>query len=249
MPWLLLFLLLTPDPPAPSEGPGAKAIFKNPSLNTLSFSPRNEEKPSREKPPAEPKKKKPQPPAAPVGDKPQDPAPISIGVRFWVQRVDAQGAVLDEMEVGHIFRSGDRIQLVLESNTDGYLAIVQHGSDGRAGLLLPRHESELGTNRLTAHTKIVLPDARHSFSFDHNVGTERLLVILSRDREELAALPLRREMGAEDLAVLRRLSAQERGAKNLIIEGFVDPEEDPSTYVVNRTGNAIIQEIALVHEK
>jgi hypothetical protein len=267
MSWLLLLLVLATDPPTSGEEVGAKAMFGDPSLNILHFSPRQDEgKPIRKVLPVAPEKKDtrklaprtlPAPPSALVRP-PQDPAPSpvpesepvrSIGIRFWVQRVDDQGKVLGEMEVGRLFRSGERIQLVVESNADGYLAVVQQGSDGRAGLLFPAHESELEAARIQAHTKVLLPGARHSFIFDQQAGTEHLLIVVARDRQELAALPLRREMGPADLTVVRRIAARELGAKNLVIEAFADPEEDPATYAVNRAGSAIVQEIALVHEK
>ncbi|HSK80714.1 MAG TPA: DUF4384 domain-containing protein [Thermoanaerobaculia bacterium] len=294
MRWLLLLLVLVTDPPASGEETGAKAMFKDPSLHVLSFSPhQGKAEPFKEpsgKPVKEvtqkeavkgagkgeakngiPKEAKkpggkekvqnpPSPPSPPspmslnaTGGLPEEPAsvgkpPRSVGIRFWVQRVDDRGKVLGDMEVGHIFRSGERIQLVVESNTEGYLAVVQQGSDGRAGLLFPPHEGEVGMRRIPAHVKVVLPDARYSFTFDQEAGTERLLIVLARDRQELAELPLRREMGPEDLAAVRRLAARELGAKNLVIQSFDEPE-DRATYTVNRAGNAIVQEIALVHEK
>lgn len=292
MRWLLLFLVLATDPPASGEEAGAKAMFKDPSLHVLSFSPHQGKKEplkeisgkpgtakdkkdaatgtarkgaDRKESKKEETKEKvpilppPSPPSSPLsppnvtGGSPKVPSsegktPRSIGIRFWVQRVDNQGKILGDMEVGHIFRSGERIQLVVESNSEGYLAVVQQGSDGTAGLLFPPHESEVGTNRIPAHAKVVLPDARHSFTFDQEPGTERLLIILAPDRQDLADLPLRREMGPEDLAAVRRLAARELGAKNLVIESFDEPE-DHATYTVNRAGNAIVQEIALVHEK
>jgi len=261
---LLLLLFLAADSPPSGEEVGAKAIFLDPSLNVLQFAPpRDERKPLLGLPKEAPVKKPvpksaPRtPPSAPVRTL-QAPPPSSapatepvrpIGIRFWVQRVDDLGKVLGEMEVGRLFRSGERIQLAVESNADGYLAVVQQGSDGRAGLLFPAHESELEAARIHEHTKVLLPGARHSFMFDQQAGTERLLIVVARDLQELASLPLRREMGPTDLAVVRRIAARELGAKNLVIESLANPEDDPATYAVNRAGGTIVQEIALVHEK
>lgn len=266
MRWLLLLLVLATDSPTAGEEVGAKAMFGDPSLNILQFSPgKKEERPIDGVLPAPAKKAAPKvaprrvpPPPSALVRPPKGPAPSpavesepvrSIGIRFWVQRVNDQGKVLGEMEVGRLFRSGERIQLVVEANTDGYLAVVQQGSDGRAGLLFPAHESDLQAARIQAHTKFLLPDERHSFIFDQQAGTERLLMVVARDRQELAALPLRREMGLADLAVVRRIAARELGAKNLVIEALANPDEDPATYAVNRAGSTIVQEIALVHEK
>jgi hypothetical protein len=262
MRWLPLLLVLATAPPAPGEV-GAKAMFKDPSLDVIHFSPHaGGETPVGEGRPAEPTKVKARKrtPAAlaasqivPSGSS-EDLTPAggrvrSIGIRFWVQRVDDRGNVLEETAVGHIFRSAERIQLVVESNTEGYLAVVQQGSDGRAGLLFPSHESQIGTDRIPAHVKVILPGTGHSFTFDQQAGTERLLIVLVCDRQELAALPLRREMTLADLTAVRQLAVRELGAKNLFIETFADPKDDPATYAVNRAGSAIVQEVALVHEE
>lgn len=252
---LLLLLLLSwvPGPLVADEETGAKTMFRDPYRNSLSFSPDK----SKAKPPSkqeQPKDRKLRPPTRPPGapdnaaqSATPEPAPRrSIGIRFWVRQVDSQGNVLAETQVGQVFRSGERIQLLVESNADAYLAIVQEGADGRAGLLYPPHESELGADRIPAHARVIVPGARQAFTFDHNAGTERLFIILVSDRNELASLPLGRRMEAADVAALRRLAARETGAKNLILE-TLSGLEDSSTYAVNLVGSAIVQEIALVH--
>lgn len=255
MHWLVLLLVLATDPPAPTPGEevGAKTIFEHP-LGVFSFSsPPNSTELIRKTPPVKPVNQgaRNHVQRLPKAQKNEVQEPVSqsepkaaIGIRFWVQRVDDHGKVLNETAVGHIFRSGERIQLLVESNTEGYLAVVQQGADGRSGLLFPAQEGELGTQRIPAHSKVVLPDARHSFTFDQQAGTERLFMVLVRDREELAELPLRREMGAADLEAVRRVAQRELGAKNLVTQSFAD-----DGYAVNRAGSAIVQEIALVHEK
>ena len=248
---LVLLFILASDLPAWSEGAGAKAMFKDPSLNVISFSPSSGEtaKQDRREPVDSSRPSQPTRPEAQGGLAPKTEEVRSIGIRSWVQRVNARGEVLAKMGSGHVFRSGEKIQLVVESNTEGYLAIVQQGSDGRAGLLFPPQESKLGVERIPAHSKIVLPDVRHAFTFDREAGTERLLIVLARDRNELEALPLRREMTLLDFEAVRRVAARELGAKNLVIEAFADPQDDPAIYTVNRAGNAIVQELALVHEE
>ena len=257
---LVLLLVLTTDLPAWSEGEriGAKAMFQDPSLNVIHFSPQHQAEPHpgrKEGNKQESQKRRAGPgtprasaPRAVPEALPEDPV-LPIGIRVWVQQVDHQGKVLSEAAVGRVFRSGERIQLIVESNTDGYLAVVQQGADGRAGLLFPSRESELGTHRVRAHDKVVLPGGRSSFTFDQTAGTERLLIILARDRQELAALPLQGEMALADLSVIRRFADRERGAKNLIVQAFADPLKDPALYAVNLAGSAVVQEIALVHEK
>jgi hypothetical protein len=247
---LLFGLALAADPSVAQEEIGAKAIFKNPSLGLLFLSP----PPGEPERPGKPPGKKPTAPQMrPQSLVPAPPPPVerraSIGIRVWVQEVDAQGAVLGNASVGKIFRSRQRIQLVVESNTDGYIAVVQEGSDGRAGLLYPIHESELLANRVPAHERVVLPNRSQCFIFDDRAGTERLLIVLAQDRRELAGLGLRREMGAADLDRLRNAVALDTGAKNLLVESLAEPGGDHSMYVVSRNGGVLVQEIALQHER
>jgi hypothetical protein len=261
---LLLNLALVGGPSVSQEEIGAKAIFENPLLGMLFVSPQ----PNEWQPPGKGKKKParqhaqvPKQPNRPPVTPPRLPGDLgggassspeakpALGIRFWVQEVDHEGKVIAEVRIGQIFHSRQRIQVVVESNTDGYLAVVQEGSDGRAGLLYPVQEADLLTVRIPAHAKVILPNRNQYFLFDERAGTERLLIVLARDRQELADLALRREMGAADLARIRSLAAREIGAKNLVVESFSVPGGDQRSYAVNVNGGAIVQEIALLHER
>ncbi len=172
--------------------------------------------------------------------------PFPIAVRYCLRRVDGTGRILGEAPLGAEFRSGDRVQLTVESNREGLLAIVHHGSDGQVGLLYPPSTGDLAAAPIEARSPVVMPSPRHSFTFDATPGTERLWLVLARDRAELAALPLSLEMDGADLAVLQLLVDRETGAKNLVVESLNDPG-DACTYAANVTGRIVVQEIALTH--
>lgn len=169
-----------------------------------------------------------------------------IAVRYCLRRVDGAGRVVGDASLGEVFRSGDRVQLTVEANSAGHLAIVQEGSDGHRGLLYPPPDGDLGSAAIEARSTLVLPTPRHAFTFDATPGTERLWLVLARTLDELAALPLRAEMTGDDVAALGRLVARETGAKNLVVEALTEPG-DPCTYAAHVSGRMVVQEIALAH--
>lgn len=236
--------------PAAASGQGAKAIFDGgdhleivPVARLEGERGRGPRPPSPDSPPSLP----PGPPA-PAADVREEASatPRPLAVRYCLRRVDGTGRVLGEAPLGSEFRSGERVQLTVESSTDAYLAIVQHGSDGHRGLLYPPPAVGPAAAPIAARAPTILPGPRHAFTFDATPGTELLWLVLARDLAELAPLPLAAEMDAGDVAVLELLVARETGAKNLLVEALSDPG-DPCTYAANVAGGVVVQEIALVH--
>lgn len=231
--------------PAISQEAGAKAVFQHGGW--LEVSPRRDlvaPPPTREPP------RRPPGAADAVDRQPGDvrkatEAPPAIAVRYCLTRVDAVGGALGPAPFGSEFRSGDRVQLSIETSTEGRLAIVQHGSDGHMGLLYPPPAQGTSTP-IPARRPLLLPSPRHSFRFDATPGTERLWLVFGRDQAALAALPLAGAMEAADLEALRLLVNRERGAKNLVIETLTDPG-DPCTYVADLRGRVVVEEIELIH--
>lgn len=169
-----------------------------------------------------------------------------IAVRYCLRRVDATGSILGDAPLGVEFRSGDQVQLTVESNLDGQLAIVQHGSNGHIGLLYPPPAERRIATPIEARRPLVLPSPRHSFTFDATPGTERLWLVFGREASAVAGLPLAGAMDASDLEVLRLLVDREIGAKNLVVESLNDPG-DPCTYAADLEGRLVVQEIELLH--
>lgn len=245
-----LLLAVVSVPVAASEV-GAKAMFVgemgqlgvSPSVGTLrhGLQASPEAAPQLDAtPPADPDAERSAAATRPVADS------RPIAVRYCLRRVDGAGRVVGDASPGEVFRSGDRVQLTVEANSAGHLAIVQEGSDGHRGLLYPPPDGDLGSAPIEARSTIVLPSPHHAFTFDATPGTERLWLVLARTLDELAAMPLRGEMTGGDVTVLKRLVARETGAKNLVVEALAEPE-DPCTYAAHVTGRVVVQEIALAH--
>ncbi len=227
--------------------PGAKAMFENRGVLTIAPPPGN----------AAISRRSPEKAADQVGERsepgdevppPSAAQPPYLGVRYWVRMLDDAGRTTGEVQAGRVFRDGERIQILAESNSDGYLVVLHIGSDGSSGLLFPSAEHQLTDNRVTAHQKVVLPSPRHFFRFDQQPGMEILVLVLSRDRSDLEALRLDKRMERQLVEAVRAHGARARGAKNLLVEALPEAAGDPFTYAGLLADGMLVQEIALVHQ-
>lgn len=224
--------------------------------------------------------------AAPVGSAAVPPTPPQakfinvvnsppLGLRYTVlKRVGNQTS---EISPEAVFRSGDRIQLGIDLSDAGYLYIVNQGSSGKWTVLFPSPEIAHGDNHVESGHNYVVPQG-HVFSFVGDPGTEKLFVILSRQREQaMDQLIYSIQRGGQapvaqpaksnsDLPVLRAaispvdnaLVENLRGlySRDLMIEKVEDSEEqgkksDKAVYVVNPSGKSdsrVVADIVLNHQ-
>ncbi len=99
-----------------------------------------------------------------------------LGLRYAVLKVN--GAESVEVSPSTRFKSGDRIQLKIQTNSDGYLYVIAQGSSGAWQVMFPAKSKNDGSNRVLAgeeHTS--------NFRFDAKPGVEKLFVVLSRQPE------------------------------------------------------------------
>jgi len=111
-------------------------------------------------------------PGTSVASQPQD----YVGVSYWVELLEPSGQ-LRRVTADHVFRSGDRIRLNVQSNRDGYLTVLALGSTGRAATLFPG-TPEGASNQVRAGQLYQVPPASY-LRFDNNPGEETLIVMLS----------------------------------------------------------------------
>jgi hypothetical protein len=110
---------------------------------------------------------------------------------------DANGLAV-RVDPDHVFRKGDRVRILLETNTDGYLYIFNRTNDGPAVMIYPDAELDEGGNYLQAHVpfEIPAPDAEQErlrwFTFDDVGGTERVFFVFTR--EPLKNVPIEDEL-------------------------------------------------------
>lgn len=92
------------------------------------------------------------------------------------------------------FRTGERVRILLETNTDGYLYIFNTTNNGDPVMIYPDTRLDDGGNYIEAHVPIEIPSREEQdenyrwFTFDNKPGTERLYIVFSR--EPLPGVPI-----------------------------------------------------------
>jgi len=98
----------------------------------------------------------------------------------------------------HVFQKGDRVRVLLETNTDGYLYIFNTTNDGPATMIYPNADLDEAGNYLQAHVPFEIPSSSSAeerlrwFAFDDAGGTERLFFVFTR--EPLSGVPIEDEL-------------------------------------------------------
>lgn len=116
---------------------------------------------------------------------------LGIGLTLFTR--DSNGLAV-RVDPDRVFRKGDRVRILLETNTDGYLYIFNKTNDGAPVMIYPDAEIDEGGNYLQAHVpfEIPAPDAADErlrwFAFDENTGTERVFFVFTR--EPLKDIPI-----------------------------------------------------------
>jgi hypothetical protein len=105
-----------------------------------------------------------------------------LGLRYSLYEYEKIGSRWNAEEVSpdKTFRTGDRVQIQVESNEDGYLYIIQRGTSGDWTVLFPAKEINGGKNRVTAMEPVRIPNGRAFFTFSGKPGTEKLFIVLAR---------------------------------------------------------------------
>ena len=183
------FLTSRPKAKPTSTGTAAK-----PSRRRIKTTPgsNNPGKPTEktEKPGTSGPSSKPSEPATPVN------APrLGIGLTLFMR--DSNGMAV-RVDPDRVFSKGDRVRVLLETNTDGYLYIFNSTDDGPATMIYPHADLDEAGNYLQAHVPFEIPTSLATeerlrwFAFDENAGTERLFLVFTR--EPLGGIPIDDEL-------------------------------------------------------
>ena len=197
----------------------------------------------------------------------------ALGLKYTILKLS--GAEWQEVPTDSVFHAGDRIRFRVETNGPGYLYIIAQGSSGTWQPMFPSPDVDGGSNRVEGfHSYIMPPKTR--FYFDQQVGTEKVFLILTREKEadlekmiyslqggkakpastsqpapEAAPPVLRASIDDEMVGRLRTSYA-----RDLIVEA-VEPgtpggeKKESAIYVVNPTGSAdskLVADLLLVHK-
>lgn len=127
--------------------------------------------------------------------KPVNTARMGLGVTLFMR--DSNGLAI-RTDPDHVFRKGDRVRVLLETNADGYLYIFNTTNDGEPVMIYPHADLDEAGNYLQAHVPFEIPTSLSAeerlrwFAFDEMAGTERLFFVFTR--EPLSGIPLEDEL-------------------------------------------------------
>jgi hypothetical protein len=116
---------------------------------------------------------------------------LGLGVTLFMR--DSNGLAV-RVDPNHVFQKGDRVRVLLETNTDGYLYIFNTTDDGPATMIYPHADLDEAGNYLQAHVPFEIPASASAeerlrwFAFDATAGTERLFFVFTR--EPLSGVPI-----------------------------------------------------------
>jgi hypothetical protein len=122
---------------------------------------------------------------------------MGLGVTLFMR--DSNGLAV-RVDPEHVFRKGDRVRILLETNADGYLYIFNTTDDGAATMIYPDAELDDAGNYLQAHVPFEIPSSMSTderlrwFAFDERAGTERVFFVFSR--EPLSGIPIEDDLVA-----------------------------------------------------
>lgn len=120
---------------------------------------------------------------------------IGLGMTLFTR--DSNGLAV-RVDPEHVFHKGDRVRVLLETNTDGYLYIFNQTNDGPVVMIYPNAELDDAGNYIKAHVPWEIPSSASDqerlrwLVFDENAGTERLFFVFTR--EPLKNVPMEDEL-------------------------------------------------------
>jgi hypothetical protein len=152
---------------------------------------------------------------------------LALGYSILQAEKAVEGSRILLTESAKLFRIGDRVRLLVETNADGYLYVF-NTLDGRdPEMIFPSYRLSNGDNRIEAHVPYEIPSRENRnpklqwFEFQPPPGAERLYLVFSLD--PLANVPIgqalvahcQRQMDclAPPADVWNRIAADERVPK------------------------------------
>lgn len=100
-----------------------------------------------------------------------------LGIGYTLFKKDDKGEFV-RANAQEVFKSGDTIRLLIETNVDGYLYIFSRENGEAPRLLYPNLRVQNGNNLIKAHEPFWLPDAGE-IEFDGNPAKETLSLVFA----------------------------------------------------------------------
>jgi len=178
----------------PKDKPASSATTTKPTHRKPKPVPDNKSGDSADKTP-KPDSKTPKPETKGPKPAPVNAQRLGLGLTLFMR--DANGLAV-RTEPNHTFQKGDRVRVLLETNTDGYLYIFNTTNDGPPVMIYPDADLDEAGNYLQAHVPFEIPSSLASeerlrwLVFDDNAGNEKLFFVFAK--EPLTGLPIDDEL-------------------------------------------------------
>ena len=123
----------------------------------------------------------------------------AIGLGYTIFMREPSGRAI-RIEPTREFRTGDRIRIALEPNTDGYLYIFDSENGAAPKMIFPDARLDGGENWIEAHVPVEVPSSEEPeerlrwFEFYGDPGTDRIFIVVTR--EPLNGVPTAEELVA-----------------------------------------------------
>jgi hypothetical protein len=119
------------------------------------------------------------------------PGHMGLGYTLFVD----QAGTAKRVSPDHVFHSGDRVRILVETNREVYLYVFHQEGPGPADLLFPDARLHGGENIVSAHQPSFIPHTGW-FAFDAHAGDEKLTLVASE--KPLEGVPRRSELKGSD---------------------------------------------------
>ncbi len=200
---------------------------------------------------------------------PPPPTGTPLGLKYTLLKLD--GSQMLPVPTDTVFHAEDRIQFQVETNGPGYLYIISQGSSGVWQPMFPSPAIDGGSNQVEGFHAYVMPP-KTRFAFDDQVGTEKLFLIFTREKEadiegliySLHGSGVKPSAVPEPTPQVIRASIEDDAigrlrttyARDLIIEAVTPStpggeKKESAVYVVNPTGSPesrLVADLLLVHK-
>ena len=124
---------------------------------------------------------------------PRKASPQRLGLGLTLFMRDSNGLSV-RADPSRTFRKGDRVRVLLETNTDGYLYVFNTTDGGPPVMIYPDAELDEAGNYIKGHVPWEIPSSAATeerlrwFTFDQSSGAEKLYFVFTR--EPLSAVPI-----------------------------------------------------------
>lgn len=156
-----------------------------------------------------------------------------LGASYFIRLRNSDGTTRDVL-ANRKFKSGERFQLGVKVNTPSYIYILNEDPNGQVTQIYPQPGHD---NFVNAMGVVFLP-SQGAFEFDHNPGTEQLLVYVSK-KPVPGAMPERvKTMRPDIVSTLAEAPAANCGAVAADTELPINRDREYASKAINFTDDS-----------